>query len=462
MMSVNIAFTGVYDIDNYGDHLFPIVFKNAMKKRNIDCNLFLFSPTSREKQGFNQENKIYPLCDIAKLHEKYCFDAVVVGGGEILHFHAFKHKMANSEYSIYPIYNVWTIPSLFCEEYGVPLLWNNPGAPFKFEGIYELLAKQMISKVDYVSVRNKFTFNTIKSLEICNVNLSVDTAFYLPKVLNKKDLLEEVRGLDLKNKYVVFHCNKLISQEYLNIAIDELLLLYQQGYKIILLPLAYTNGDDDFARKINDIVSNKFITFEGELSILEIISILANTKLYIGVSFHGAITSYVYGKKVIAFDFFSNKKTKDLFELMGLEDNYITDANNLDEAISNVLNTTYMYEEKHKEIISLLDVHFDQVASILLETKKKNKGRKFYGEFTDMLTALSLELQESQETIINLTNEKNYNLLNWQKCSNELIEMYNDLEKEREKNKQLQETINYYKPVIDSKLINAAIKLKKR
>ena len=40
--------------------------------------------------------------------------------------------------------------------------------------------------------------------------------------------------------------------------------------------------------------------------------------------------------------------------------------------------------------------------------------------------------------------------------------MYNDLEKEREKNKQLQETINYYKPVIDSKLINAAIKLKKR
>lgn len=462
MMSVNIAFTGVYDIDNFGDHLFPIVFKKAMKKRNIDCNLFLFSPTSREKQGFHQENKIYSLHDIAKLHEKYRFNAVVVGGGEILHFHAFKHKMANSEYSIYPIYNVWTIPSLFCEEYGVPLLWNNPGAPFKFERIYELLAKQMISKVDYVSVRNKFTFNTIKSLEICDINLSADTAFYLPKILDKKDLLGEVKGLDLKNKYVVFHCNKLISQEYLDIAIDSLLLLYQQGYKIILLPLAYTNGDDDFARKINDKVSNKFITFEGELSILEIISILANTMLYIGVSFHGAITSYVYGRKVIAFDFFSNKKTKDLFELMGLEDNYIIDANNLNKTINNVLNTTYMYEEKYNEIIRLLDIHFDQVASILLKIKKKNKGYEFYGEFADMLTALSLELQESQETIINLTNEKNYNLLNWQKCSNELIETYNDLEKEREKNKQLQETVNYYKPVIDSKLINAVIKLKKR
>ncbi len=35
MLNVNIAFTGVYDIDNFGDHLFPIVFKEALKLRNM-------------------------------------------------------------------------------------------------------------------------------------------------------------------------------------------------------------------------------------------------------------------------------------------------------------------------------------------------------------------------------------------------------------------------------------------
>ena len=36
MKKIKIAFTGVFDIDNFGDHLFPIIFENSLRKRKID------------------------------------------------------------------------------------------------------------------------------------------------------------------------------------------------------------------------------------------------------------------------------------------------------------------------------------------------------------------------------------------------------------------------------------------
>ncbi len=369
--------------------------------------------------------------------------------------------MLDNEYSTYPIYDVWTIPSIFCKEYGVPLLWNNPGAPFKFEGTYELLAKQLISNVDYISVRNRFTYNSIKLLGIEDINLSVDTAFYLPEIIKKKDLPKMIRKLNLEDNYIVFHCNRLISDEYLNIAINELLLLNEQGYKIVLLPLAYTNGDDDFAKKINSLASNKFIIFEEELSIIEIIAILANTKLYIGVSFHGAITSFVYGRKVIGFDFFSNKKTKDLFELIGLENNYLNDANKLNIVIKNVLNNVNNYDEKYNEIIKILDNHFNHIEKVLVNKEVKSSENNKYSNFSKLLTYLSLDNQRFIEERTNLTNENNYNLLNWQKCSKEMVQIFNELENEKEKNRILQEIVDYYKPAMESRLVNRLIKIKK-
>ncbi len=207
--------------------------------------------------------------------------------------------------------------------------------------------------------------------------------------------------------------------------------------------------------------SNKFIIFEEELSIIEIIAILANTKLYIGVSFHGAITSFVYGRKVIGFDFFSNKKTKDLFELIGLENNYLNDANKLNIVIKNVLNNVNNYDEKYNEIIKILDNHFNHIEKVLVNKEVKSSENNKYSNFSKLLTYLSLDNQRFIEERTNLTNENNYNLLNWQKCSKEMVQIFNELENEKEKNRILQEIVDYYKPAMESRLVNRLIKIKK-
>lgn len=91
MKKIKIAFTGVFDIDNFGDHLFPIIFENSLRKRKIDVELFLFSPYE-STQGFGIAKKVYSIREMEKLHKINKFDAIVVGGGEIIHFYSFKQK----------------------------------------------------------------------------------------------------------------------------------------------------------------------------------------------------------------------------------------------------------------------------------------------------------------------------------------------------------------------------------
>ena len=55
-----------------------------------------------------------------------------------------------------------------------------------------------------------------------------------------------------------------------------------------------------------------FILPSEQLTMEEIVSYLAFCDLYIGVSFHGAITAFCYGNPVVGFDFVHNKKTRDL------------------------------------------------------------------------------------------------------------------------------------------------------
>ena len=60
MKKYKIAFSGTYDIDNFGDHLFPIIFKYFLRKKNIDFEADLYSPFETI-EGFGLNNKIHSL-----------------------------------------------------------------------------------------------------------------------------------------------------------------------------------------------------------------------------------------------------------------------------------------------------------------------------------------------------------------------------------------------------------------
>ena len=369
-----IALTGAYEIANYGDHLFPLVFKEKMKEKNIDVDLYLFS-VYEGIQAFNTKEKVYSLSQMEKMHKEINFDAVVVGGGELIHFSSCMQLLNpnDTEYKKYRIFETWVIPSLLGLKYNVPILWNAPGGQYSFPDIYNDLIKLLCRPISYMSVRN---YTTKKNLELCGIDSNrikyvPDTGLSISTIYSKEYLRPIFKSLISSNKpYIVYHCNRHISEESINEIIIYLDALYKQGYEIVLLPLAYTHNDHGILKKINEKANNKYITFDKMLSLEETISILAFTSLYIGISFHGAVTSIAYDNRAIIYDYIGSEKSIDLFKLFNCSDYYISDINKLDNAIKMIM------QNKPKYILSdalaEIEQHFNTIVSTLESFESEN------------------------------------------------------------------------------------------
>ena len=249
----------------------------------------------------------------------------------------------------------------------------------------------------------------------------------------------------VKGKYVVFHSNRFIGENSYQSALKELMEL-SKTYKILLLPLAVTNDDYDILKKLYKDSNEIFILPSEQLTMEEIVSYLAFCDLYIGVSFHGAITAFCYGNPVVGFDFVHNKKTRDLYDQLGLSEQYVSDESMLHDGIK------CAFEREQKQLKSVyknmkqkVDMHFDEIADSLTKNNQGGYNEAFLSfsdvidEMSGLLSVLSNQYRDRTGVIEKYKSEAQYNLLNWQKCSNEMIELYNKYQKLADEYKELKE-----------------------
>lgn len=393
MEKIRIAFTGVFDLANYGDHLFPEVFETQMKKRGIDCEITLFSCFSCQ-QAFEETRHVYSVYEIEKLHKETPFAAIVAGGGEIIHLNLFRHMM-NQKMVEYPIFALWVVPSLLARKYGVKLIWNLPGIPFDFSMSQRMYVKKWIEEVDYLGVRNVQSKESLKRIgvEEDQIHLASDTAFLLKdSFVPDRSLLERL-GLEEGKRYVVVHVSKLCPESERGILIETLNKVKAQGYEIVFLPLAYTNEDEKTAEFFNAMLEQPGKTWEKRLSLEEIVSILAFGSLYVGFSFHGAITAVCYGRPVIAYDYAHNRKMKDLFDSLDCLDDYCVTAGQLSDRVDIFLSGQMEQRPDLEKIQTDVREHFDAVAKVLRET-----GSRLSKEIScqDIIAFLAEQSREQQ------------------------------------------------------------------
>lgn len=396
MKKYNIAFTGVFDIENYGDHLFPLIFKEKMKENKIDCNLFLFSPIGNMEQGYGQNNTVYPLCELQQLHDKYHFDAIVVGGGGILHYASGKQLLnkQSQDYVDYRVFETWVIPSVFALKNKIKIIWNLLGGFHEFNSFFQPLTRALCQNVDYISVRDNYTKDILLSCNIPEEKIytCLDSAFVMKNLYSKNDM-EIIKNevLDSHN-YVIYHANIHLPDNEIPNLVSNLYSLKKQGYDIVLLPIAYTHNDQKVLNKINDFSiktygeEGQFILLGDELNIMSIMALLACCKMYIGVSFHGAVTALSFSNIAIGYDYMNNGKTKNLFSTLNLKDYYVTNSNQLESTINLALNNDYNIH-LDEEIIKINN-HFDKVNQILQSPFLEKNEDNFFREFSQTIFEL--------------------------------------------------------------------------
>lgn len=399
MKKYQIALAGTFDVENYGDLMFPLIFEKSMKKRGMELELTLFSPTEASSMPMSEEGPVFAFKDFERLNDEKKFDALVVGGGALIHYKDFEVAMPNKAgYETYYNINSWLPFIYLAAKNGMKILFNLPQVPFEILGEFEELTKATLEQVDYVSVRDDLSKRTLEEIydgsSAPEIRVYPDSVMIINELYDKDDLAKRRRDkLGLEDEYMVLHFQSkdgLSEEEFeSNKAIMEDAL--KRGLKVVLLPIGYTYRDDEVLRKFNERVGGKCITFDEKLDVLDITAVLAGCRYYVGYSFHGAVVTMAYGGR--AFSMNPSLKNQELFRLCKMKKCLDTDARELLKVIEQTLAGEYDAQYPAEEISRLVNEHFDNVYEHIVS---KSAGRK---ESEWMLLEMLLSLSQYEEVL---------------------------------------------------------------
>jgi len=277
-----ICIFGTFDVDNYGDLLFPVI-----ARWRLDENVNACSPTDnatsfrRGQQidylSYNQLDSVNP-------------KAIIIGGGNILHFNTSNVFPYRSRPFCYA--GLQLIPLLCKKQLGVPVIYNSPSIALGRVGPLDAyLYGLLFANADYLSFRDCASVAYAKRFTTGKVNYVPDTAFDISRAW---PLDQRVRPLE--SDYIVVHVNRRYGGEACQVAAALDYLHCILDVKIVFLPMGPCHGDLEYAQQIARTMKLKPVLIES-LDIYAFAQYIANSKMYIGSSMHGFITSVSYSVK---------------------------------------------------------------------------------------------------------------------------------------------------------------------
>jgi len=321
-----ILIIGAFDRYNYGDLLFPLILQKQLDVYNLEFQYQFFglveSDLSNEGGLPTQDLKaFYTQCNQPgnKVH-------IIVAGGEALGvtWHSLFAALNKSYQKIHK-YHLKLSKILDLNAIARRFLKGKTALPFVFtkgdfqnvnsvilnslggSGLKPALferfnfLQEKLSKADYLAVRDK---TTVENLKINNVSAKIfpDSAilmseFYTNEFLEKQVTPEVlVYAKAKKGNYVFFQINKKTTVGKQNLIAAELDRIYSaEQVEICLCPIGKAlNHDDHLALgEIKQLLKSPSTYFDA-YNIWDIMYLIANAKIYIGTSLHGAITAMSY------------------------------------------------------------------------------------------------------------------------------------------------------------------------
>lgn len=355
-MNYSVAQFGTFDINNYGDQLFPIILKYALTKRLNRVKIDLYSPLSTivENQTINSIRPPF----------KKGYNALILGGGDIISYSLAINSIYDKEFkkSHTAHFDCWGVPMINADA-STPIIWNAVGVPQVFYHPYSSLIQTLCSRVSYISVRDEISKKNMQHTGIAQpIELIPDTAVYLSKIFSCDYLREKIKHLVPEN-YFIFQISPYFFSQ---VSVQDWTRFIQDiethlSSKCILLPICRCHGDDEALKQING-----FEMIEKELSIEEIAGIIASARCFIGSSLHGAVTAYSYG-----IPFVSLNLKHALTKLSGFSQ-LINEPERNFAKLEDIENQFYLLEGYRKpsqlpQLLESIEKHFDRIAEIILK-----------------------------------------------------------------------------------------------
>jgi polysaccharide pyruvyl transferase WcaK-like protein len=384
MAPPRLALWGTFDVDNYGDHLFPRVATHELRRRLPGATVDVFAPYGRlHPTPLDDGSAVAPLGAwtperAAELAAAY--DTVVIGGGEIIHL---------NDPLLAPVYGARAeelarmAPSrFFVEALGsaelerrCPVVWHAVGVPFDIEPGSESARRlwEALAGRRHVAVRDRQSKARLQRAGVARpIEVVPDSALLLDRVLPAAALAARVDRLRADGRYpvgpalVIQGCDLIVPDAGRLAAVLGEWLDRHPDVRASVIETGRCRGDALFADAIAaGLDPSAVFRLPSAVGLEDMAAAIAAGLAFVGSSLHGAITALVYGRPFVLLNLAGESKLDGFGNLTGLGDRVVHDLDALVPALEVALSTPPP-PGLLADLQGRIDAHFDRIAEIAL------------------------------------------------------------------------------------------------
>ena len=382
-----VALWGTFDLENFGDHLFPLITTHELERRLGAVDVRLFSPL-----GWLHPTRLdsgEPPEPLGIWSEQRCeqlaneLDAVLVGGGEIIHTR--DHLLAPA-YGVRPEDLASGSPSQFFieglgpeSELACPVIWHAVGVPFDPSPSDAARLRAALAKREYITVRDELSLRRIIDAEAeTDVVLVPDLGFVLPRVFPPPVLDRRLRYLQMMGWFPSGPQNVLVVQGNRDLvrfapsvarAVDRF-LAERSNWSVVLAEMGVCHGDGEFADALEDALvsdhtdTSRVLRLPAEAGVEDLVAAISSADAFLGISLHGCITAFVFDRPFVAMNFNSQSKLTGLGRMIERPAQVVESAEEIAGGLRVAL-ATRSSQATLSRLQARVDEHFDTVARII-------------------------------------------------------------------------------------------------
>lgn len=308
---MRIAHFGTFDVENFGDLLFPLVLERRLAGRGHvvthvspiggppvfgDCVATISVEQARQRD----------------------FDGVVIGGGHLIHGRPsdVAAYRAAGDRALFAYAELWFGATRLACERGASLVWNAPGVPGPVPSETAALLRWAASQADYLALRDETSRGFFERAfegqgaarggECVDAAVVLDTAIDVAQLFSATELDRafraafETRGQVAPERALALHFNARFLQDGIEATADRIGTLCRvRGLVPILLALGPCHGDGALVRALSAALAVPHLALDAPASLRELVACLRGAELYVGSSLHGGITARAFDRPAI-------------------------------------------------------------------------------------------------------------------------------------------------------------------
>ena len=369
---MRIAHFGTFDVENYGDLLFPLVLERRLSDV---CEGFVHvSPAGSAPLW---QDCVPAIGFDEFLREAPEVDGVVIGGGQILRASptplGIYDRGGVSPFVAYP--SLWLGAAYVAARDALPLCWNVPGVPASFDPTAARFMRWTGSVTDYASVRDVESRRLLEKAGV-EVPLGVvpDTAIEVSRLWGEAEISAAYkdafarRGKNVPERALAFHVNaRLAGEDVSSVAAHIDGICGKLRAMPVLLAIGPSHGDVDTQRAIAQKLDSDPLLVDRPWSLREIAACIARAELYVGSSLHGMITACSFGRRCILISAREDHKYGGFLDHIGLTSWEVRSWAAAEQKIGGLLDTPAdAWERALGRLDPSLDEHWESLRQALI------------------------------------------------------------------------------------------------